>query len=110
MEHRLASRRPVDVEVVVEIGATRVCVGRVRDVSLSGVFVEVFGVEVGADVPVRLTFVLPDAPSSRSHRWHGYVVRSAQNGIGLIFESEEAVDLAGHEALLQFSGLVRHLP
>jgi len=103
MEHRLATRRPADVEVTVEIGRTLVATGRICNVSLTGVFVEMQTNGVQCDAPVRLTFALDGGRDSRHCRWSGYVVRSVDGGIGAMFESDDREDEAGLRMLLEMA-------
>lgn len=101
MEHRLATRRPADLEVTVEIGRTLVATGRIRNVSLTGVFVEMPTDGVHGDAPVRLNFAMGGGRTSRHCRWSGYVVRTVDVGIGAMFESDDREDEAGLRALLE---------
>lgn len=103
MEHRLATRRPANVEVSVEIGRALLATGRIRNVSLTGVFVEMQTDGVHSDAPVRLTFATGGSRDSRHCRWSGYVVRSVDDGIGAMFESDDREDEAGLRALLEMA-------
>lgn len=101
MDHRFGSRRRVDIDVTVEIGSMRPATGRVRDASLSGVFIEMPAAEVRCEVPVRLTFLPPDAPWPKLCQWRGFVVRSTANGFGAMFDGEAKEDFEGMRALLR---------
>lgn len=103
MDHRLAQRWPVDVEVTVEAGHQHFTKGRIRDASIMGVFIEMAVAGMHVDAPVRLAFRLPGERQSTARHWHGYVVRRDREGIGAMFDSEDAGDLEGLRALIAYA-------
>lgn len=100
MEHREGSRKPVDIEAIVEVGTAGTMHGRIRDVSLGGVFVKMPISLVSDYMPMRLLFTLRDHGALRRCYWRGLIVRHTEHGIGAVFESADPQDLDGLLALL----------
>ena len=81
MEHRWGRRIRVEKEMSLKLAPGVVRRGRMRDVSVSGAFVEISeGVRAGARVTVWLT---PVDGALEAYRIAAHVVRSEARGVGL---------------------------
>jgi len=105
LEHRVGQRKPFDIEVIVDAGPAGTVHGRMRNVSLAGVFLEMAVARLSNFMPIRLQFTLPvlmsDNGTMQRYRWRGFIVRRTQHGIGAVFESADPQDLDGLLALLE---------
>jgi len=90
MEHRCGTRYKVDLPVYARAHAGVVSsVGRLRDVSLSGGFLET---ALPAQPLAHISLRLMDAEGQLGPRLEGQVVRRASNGLGIEW-SEYATEL-----------------
>lgn len=86
MEHRCGTRHALDAAVTLHARGVGAVAGRIREASISGMFVEappelfaprgVIDVEVTLAGPVAL----------RTYRWQAMVVRRTAKGLGLLFD------------------------
>ncbi|WP_018864798.1 MULTISPECIES: PilZ domain-containing protein [Thioalkalivibrio] len=97
MDLREGRRRAVRMEAEVETKAgDSECraSGRVRDVSLSGLYLELTDSVVSKNTRLRLTVSPEESGDGRAHVWHCIVMRLDEHGVGAMFEPEDpfAVD------------------
>ncbi|MCC7329949.1 MAG: PilZ domain-containing protein [Gammaproteobacteria bacterium] len=86
MEHRCGDRHPLRMAVLLRAGGCNPVAGITREISISGMFVEVPAqffrdhgvVELEASVP-------PSTGGLRVYRWRALVVRRTGAGLGLMF-------------------------
>jgi hypothetical protein len=112
MEHRLTTRSDVDIAAEVELNGGRPITGIIRNVSLTGVFVELSGVELSARDAgaghgmIRLTFPLSgrqvDDGADAVAQWQGFIVRRDERGVGAVFDSDLEEYWDGLAGLLGF--------
>jgi hypothetical protein len=119
MEHRLGIRHAVDARVVLHVPGSNPMHGRVREASISGMFVETRDRFPGLNSVVELEMTLPPEDAGSTFRWQAMVVRRTSTGVGLMFDrlrpiaitrllaSRQAVDVASRIAAPR-SGGVRH--
>ncbi|WP_018138042.1 MULTISPECIES: PilZ domain-containing protein [unclassified Thioalkalivibrio] len=69
--------------------------GRVRDVSLSGLYLELPISGLSENSRVRLIVSPEEAPDGRTHVWHCIVMRLDENGAGVMFETEDPTNVDG---------------
>ncbi len=83
MERRWVTRKPANVDVLIRQQSGSVLHGRIRDVSLGGLFVETDGgrLEADTDVAIAFTWAGNDDRGIRSLR--AVVARRTAKGIGL---------------------------
>lgn len=86
MEHRIGTRHPVAVEIVLHPMGKVPLVGCTREVSISGMFVEAPPQHLPLHSLVELELTLPVALSPRTFRWQAMVIRRTDNGVGLMFD------------------------
>jgi hypothetical protein len=83
MEHRCGDRRPANLPVRIILPPREVLLGRVRDISLSGAFVQTWReLPAMTRVVVELRSAFFGAPASRQ-RIAGFVVRNGATGVGI---------------------------
>lgn len=80
MEHRWKKRYPLSQDVIVRCGNSLTLHGRIRDISLDGMFIQL--------VPdVVSTSMLVEVEISRCGSLHGLVIHVENEGIGVMFRS-----------------------
>ncbi|MFO7954731.1 PilZ domain-containing protein [Thioalkalivibrio sp.] len=97
MELREGRRRPVRMTAVVESlsgDSEYRASGRVRDVSLSGLYMELPDSGLSRNTRLRLIVSPEEWGDDRAHVWHCIVMRLDERGAGAMFETEDpsAVD------------------
>jgi hypothetical protein len=100
MEHRYTERKPLDLSVVVNCPRVGLFRGRIRDLSLGGMYIECDCVVMPIHAPVTVSFQPdPDDPSAAIEA-SGMVVHQRGNAFGLMFEEHNpAVNGALRELL-----------
>ncbi len=86
MEHRLGTRRPVAAAVTLHPPGGVPVAGRIREVSISGMFVEAPPELFAGNSVVDVDLTLPGSTHLRTYRWQAMVIRKAPNGLGLMFD------------------------
>ncbi len=101
MEHRWGRRIPADLDVQIFAAPASAGWGRLRDISLSGGFIE-----TALRMPTLSTMCLTVRRTSRrkAHTVHGIVVRSEADGVGVEWFDGDADRIA---ALMQDAGAWR---
>ena len=84
MEHRWSRRKPLDLEVRVNSNEGTLCT-RSRDVSLEGMFLRGPVMLLEKNSLVDLEFRLGKKSSAKVYRVKAYIVRYADDGIGVMF-------------------------
>ncbi len=90
MEKRWTVRTPVRLNVDLLYKDLEVVNCRTRDISLSGVYVELEQLQPGQDVPVELVFKFGEAGSYTRYRVPARVARADGVGVGLMFRDIDA--------------------
>lgn len=85
MEHRWSMRKPVASSVMVKSNSMGVIQGRVRDVSLGGIYVDTGNKPLDINSSVDLAFVESAEPAKRVCVVPAVVVRTTNEGAGLMF-------------------------
>lgn len=83
MERRWVTRKAANVDVLIRQRSGNVLPGRIRDVSLGGLFVETDGGRLEADSDVALAFARAENGDRRIRSLRAVVARRTANGIGL---------------------------
>ena len=86
MEHRCNTRRPVVLEALIECRGLGRVPGRIRNISLGGVFVETGRQRPAMNSIVDLCFSVPYRGGGYRCRISAMVVHRIEGGIGLMFE------------------------
>ena len=84
MEHRWSRRKPLDLEVRVNSDEGTLCT-RTRDVSLEGMFLRGPVNVLEKNSLVDLEFRLGKKSSAKVYRIKAYIVRYADDGVGVMF-------------------------
>lgn len=101
LEHRLARRSDLHVDTLVELNGGSATPGIIRNVSLTGIYVEILREHrAGVHGTICLKFALPGTPGGGVAQWRGFVVRSDERGIAAIFDSDHEEDWDGLAELL----------
>lgn len=90
MDKRWTVRTPVRLSVDLHYKDLEVVNCRTRDISLSGVYVELEQLQPSQDVPVELAFKFGEAGSYTRYRVPARVVRAEGAGVGLMFRDIDA--------------------
>jgi hypothetical protein len=90
MEHRWSARKSVDGNVVVECPRVGLVRAIMRDVSLSGMFVETGPLVLPLNAPVSVVFNLPSDSHERDYCLQAMIVRHTTKGAGIMFLDPDA--------------------
>jgi hypothetical protein len=101
MERRFSERRPATQTVLIYDGGVPIAVGRARDISLLGMFVEVHASTITKHRVVELEFTLTDG---RVYRIPGMVARRTAAGLGLILETADPATREAVRAVTRDNG------
>jgi hypothetical protein len=85
MEHRWSMRKSVASSVMVKSNSIGVIQGRVRDISLGGIYVDTGKKPLDLNSSVDLAFVESTEPAKRVCVVPAVVVRTTNEGAGLMF-------------------------
>ena len=85
MEHRRSSRTSLRHAVDLDSPRTGHIPAYTHDVSLGGMFVEIDSLALSPNMPVKVSFTLPDHGHTTVFVLEASVVRRGQNGMGLMF-------------------------
>lgn len=86
MEHRLGIRHPVAVVTILYPRASSPVTGLAREVSISGMFVEVPPQKLVMNSLLEVAISLPDDEAGKTFRWLAMVIRKTDTGAGLMFD------------------------
>jgi len=85
MEHRWGQRTPLTCEVLIGQRSHKLVRGRIRDVSIGGMFVETPKARLAVHSVVDIVFVEHWGRVIRIHRLPAVVVRASTTGVGVMF-------------------------
>jgi hypothetical protein len=85
MEHRWSARKPFSGNVVVECPRVGLVHATMRDVSLSGMFVETGPMVLPLNAPVSVVFNLPLGKIAEDYCLQAMIVRHTAKGAGIMF-------------------------
>lgn len=110
MDNRAGIRYPADMEVTLEHHELGRLPATVRDVSISGAYLELPDLtESGASpakfwfTPIRFRFRLPGDPSRHKREWRGFVTRLDSEGLAATVSGKDTADKDDLRALLAFA-------
>ncbi len=86
MDHRCGMRHAVDARVTLYPHGPDGVPGRIRDASISGMFVEALPDLFGDHGVIEVEVTLPGVTALRTWRWRAMVVRRTGTGLGLMFD------------------------
>lgn len=86
MEHRFGMRHPLSGRLTLRNPGQGAVTGRLREASISGMFVETAPEFFACHTVVDVEMVLPGTAGLRSFRWQAMVIRRAADGVGLMFD------------------------
>lgn len=86
MEHRLGIRHPVAVATILYPRESVPVIGLAREVSISGMFVEVAPRKLVMNSLLEVEISLPTHEAGKTFRWLAMVIRKTENGAGLMFD------------------------
>ena len=86
MEHRCGIRHPLCAAVTLHPRRLGAVAGRIREASISGMFVETAPELFCDNAVVDVEVILPGVSALRTFRWQAMVVRRTENGLGLMFD------------------------
>jgi hypothetical protein len=86
MEHRLGTRRPVTAAVTLHPPGDGPVPGAIREVSISGMFVEAPPHRFAGNSVIDVELTLPGSTDLRTFRWQAMVIRKTATGLGLMFD------------------------
>ena len=84
IDQRWSERKPIALEVALYYPPVGTIMGRTRDVSLEGMFVETHGAELPVEAELEISFVTEGANKSHEHHVPAYVVHGGREGVGLM--------------------------
>ncbi|BAU48847.1 hypothetical protein SVA_2297 [Sulfurifustis variabilis] len=85
MEHRCGTRRQIDTGVIVDCRPNGLIHGRIRNISVGGLFVKMRPMPGLASDRVKVVFVRRERGVSRIYRLPAVVMRWSREGAGLMF-------------------------
>ena len=100
MEHRCNVRHPVSLDTVIRSRTGDRIPGRIKNISLGGVFIEAGLQRPALNTRVELSFSLPLNGGSHPCRIAAMVVQRTRRGVGLMFEDLSPETRAALKALL----------
>jgi len=86
MEHRFGVRHPLGGRLTLRNPGQGAVTGRLREASISGMFVETAPEFFACHTVVDVEMVLPATAGLRSFRWQAMVIRRTVDGVGLMFD------------------------
>jgi hypothetical protein len=86
MEHRCGNRHPLRTLVVLHTTGGIPVRGHTREVSISGMFVDVAPEHFSANSVIDIELTVPGTTGLRRYRWQAMVVRRTGDGVGLMFD------------------------
>lgn len=86
MDHRCGTRHAVDARVVLYPRGLAGVAGRIREASISGMFVEAPPAVFADNNVIDVEVTLPGVAALRTYRWQAMVVRRTTTGLGLMFD------------------------
>jgi hypothetical protein len=107
---REGARKPVDIHATIEPVTGRSCdsvKGRIRDISLSGVYVEMPTEDLAKYVRLRLNIGSGGDNGGHTCTWECYVVRTTQDGVGCMFDDLDPGNIDGLLEILRDTSPVR---
>lgn len=100
MEHRHGARSRVNISAIAELNSGGTAPARIVNVSVGGLFLKASPELFSAYSPLRVTYMLRRDNKEVLCRWRGFVVRTASDGVGAMFESADPVEQSALLALL----------
>ncbi|PLY15685.1 MAG: hypothetical protein C0631_06055 [Sedimenticola sp.] len=85
IEHRYSLRRPIEAEVVLNFRALGLVRGKVRDLGVGGMFVDLGCVQLPLNALVEVSLLLDCRATGEAIRAEAMVVHQAGGGVGLMF-------------------------
>ncbi|HEX7045653.1 MAG TPA: PilZ domain-containing protein [Burkholderiales bacterium] len=85
MEHRCGTRRVIDAGVIIDSRPAGLVHGRIRNISVGGVFVRMRPIPGMTNDRVKIVFVRHDRGVCRIYRLPAVIVRWTRDGAGLMF-------------------------
>jgi hypothetical protein len=104
MEHRCDKRKSVKIDVVLYRRGRLTDVCRTRDVGIAGLFLETGSVEYNKNSIIDVEFVVELSRRHkrfRSYRLPAMIVRTANDGVGLMFVKPEAEAILAWRLVVQ---------
>lgn len=86
MDHRCGMRHAVDARITLYPHGPDGVPGRIRDASISGMYVEAVPEMFGDNGVIEVEVTLPGVAALRTWRWQAMVVRRTGTGLGLMFD------------------------
>ena len=86
MEHRVGVRHALAGRLTLRSPGQGAVTGRLREASISGMFVETAPEFFACHSVVDVEMVLPGTAGLRSFRWQAMVIRRTAEGVGLMFD------------------------
>lgn len=105
IDHRCGARTSLDLEVLIHTRNAGEVRGRVSDISIGGMRIEV-AAELIPYEPVTIEFSFP--PGSPARHWQAMVVHIASGTVGVMFEFFRTADLEKLVELLRASDAQAH--
>jgi hypothetical protein len=85
MEHRWNTRKNANLRLMCYLNSSDVIPAKVRNMSLSGMFIETGPVFLSRNDRVDIAFSLPNADESAVYRLTALTIHSSREGIGVMF-------------------------
>jgi hypothetical protein len=101
VEHRCNVRHPASLDTVIESRAGHRIPGRIKNLSLGGVFIETGRNRPALNTIVDLSFSLPLNGSSYPCRISAMVVQQTERGMGVMFEELSPETRAALKTLIE---------
>lgn len=86
MEHRFGTRHPLSGRLVLRTATGGPVPARLREASISGMFVEAPPEAFGTNTVVEVEMTVPGASGLRCYHWQAMVIRKTREGLGLLFD------------------------
>ena len=85
MEHRCGTRRAIDAGIIVDCRPAGLVHGRIRNISIGGLYVKMRPVRGMTNDRVKIVFVRHDHGVCRIYRLPAVIIRWSREGAGLMF-------------------------
>ncbi len=86
MEHRFNQRKPVSLDVMIEHQGLGLVNAQTINVSMGGMYIDTGRIRLPSNSSIKILFTLDAKCNSRTHDVLGIVVRSTEDGVGIMFD------------------------
>ncbi len=92
VEHRWSERKPIQMDVTLFYEPMGTILGRTRNISLEGMFVQTNGIKLPLNARLEVSFVSRSHGKEKEHHVPAYVVHDHGDGVGLMLRHSDYSD------------------